>query len=190
MALDEILRSRVWDDYIFRDAEFFWQTSLLEPVGGMDNFVKAFARQSLMQQGGTIEGLVRFGAKVTAIEVASDKVYVAFEEPGGMNALAADYCISTIPMPIFKTLPTNLPNASCEASYLTVSSFWSRIPDRTRLVDAPDGFRARVSIPSPPSIDRTSPVSAGLARRLTSSRSQSMRGGRSSQRNAPTLIGR
>src|SRR5438445_3173 len=47
LALDEILRSRVWDDYIFRDADYAWQTSLLEPVGGMDNFVKAFARQPL-----------------------------------------------------------------------------------------------------------------------------------------------
>ena len=28
----EILRSRVWDDYIFRDQEYFWQTSLMEPV--------------------------------------------------------------------------------------------------------------------------------------------------------------
>jgi monoamine oxidase len=82
MALDEILRSRVWDDYIFREHEYFWQTSLIEPTGGMDNFVKAFARQPLARQGGTIEGLVRFGAKVTAIEVAADKVTVAYQDGG------------------------------------------------------------------------------------------------------------
>ena len=81
LALDEILRSNVWNDFIFRDAEYFWQTSLMEPVGGMDNFVKGFARQPLARQGGTIEGLVRFGAKVGAIEVASDEVIIAFEEP-------------------------------------------------------------------------------------------------------------
>ena len=44
LALDEILRSNVWNDYIFREAEYYWQASLLEPAGGMDNFVKAFAR--------------------------------------------------------------------------------------------------------------------------------------------------
>ena len=116
LALDEILRSRVWDDYIFRDADYAWQTSLLEPVGGMDNFVKAFARQPLTRQAGTIEGLVRFGAKVSAIEVANDEVIIAFEEAAGMNALAVDYCISTIPMAVFKNLPTNLPAVFTEAA--------------------------------------------------------------------------
>jgi monoamine oxidase len=42
MALDELLRSRVWDDYIYRDTDYSWQTSLMEPVGGMDNFFKGF----------------------------------------------------------------------------------------------------------------------------------------------------
>jgi monoamine oxidase len=109
MALDEILRSRVWDDYIFRDQEYFWQTSLMEPVGGMDNFVKAFARAPLSRQGGSLEGLVRFGAKVTAIQNGSDKVTVAYQDGGDERTLAADYCVCTIPMPIFKTLKTNLP---------------------------------------------------------------------------------
>jgi monoamine oxidase len=109
MALDEILRSRVWDDYIFRDQEYFWQTSLMEPVGGMDNFVKAFARQSLTRATGTIEGLVRFGAKVTAIHNGSDKVTVAYQDGGSERALDAEYCVCTIPMPIFRALKTNLP---------------------------------------------------------------------------------
>jgi monoamine oxidase len=108
LALDEILRSRVWDDFIFRDAEYFWQTSLMEPVGGMDNFVKGFAHQPLARQAGSIEGLLRFGAKVAAIEVASDNVTIAYEDGGSPRTLVADYCLSTIPMPIFKTLRTNL----------------------------------------------------------------------------------
>jgi monoamine oxidase len=116
LALDEILRSRVWDDFIFRDAEYFWQTSLLEPVGGMDNFVKGFARQPLARQDGTLDGLVHFGVKAIAIEVERDKVIVAFEQAGGTNAIVADYCISTIPMPIFKDLPTNLPPAFMDAA--------------------------------------------------------------------------
>src|SRR5262245_32755157 len=109
MALDELLRSRVWDDFIFREQEYFWQASLMEPVGGMDNFVKAFARQQLIDRNGTIEGLIRFGAKVTAIQNGNDKVTVAYDDGGGERALVADYCISTIPVPIFKTLRTNLP---------------------------------------------------------------------------------
>jgi monoamine oxidase len=116
MALDEILRSRVWDDFIFRDQEYFWQASLLEPIGGMDQFVKAFARQPSTVRNGTIEGLVRFGAKVTAIENGNDKVTIAYEDGGVARTLAADFCVCTIPMPIFKTLPTNLPVAFMEAA--------------------------------------------------------------------------
>src|SRR5262245_20928014 len=116
LALDEILRSRVWDDYIFRDAEYFWQASLLEPVGGMDHFVKAFARQPLRRQGGTIENLIRYGARVTDIEVAAGNVTISYEDGGTPRTHAADYCISTIPMPIFKALRTNLPPAYMEAA--------------------------------------------------------------------------
>lgn len=116
LALDEILRSRVWDDYIFRDAEFFWQTSLLEPVGGMDNFFKGFLRQPLTRTSGSIEGLIRYGAFVDTIEVASDKVTVAYQDGAGSRTVTADYCISTIPVPIFRNLRTNLSAAYMAAA--------------------------------------------------------------------------
>jgi monoamine oxidase len=116
LALDEILRSNVWNDYIFRDAEYFWQTSLMEPVGGMDNFVKSFARQPLARQAGSIEGLVRFGAKVTAIDVGGDRVTVAYDDGGSARTLAADFCVCSIPMPIFHTLRTNLPAPFMDAA--------------------------------------------------------------------------
>jgi monoamine oxidase len=115
LKLEEILRSDVWDNWIFRDRDYSWQTSLLEPVGGMDQFVKGFARQPLAREAGTIEGLVHFGAKVMGIEVGNDKVTVAYEE-GGRRVLEADYCVSTIPMPIFRDIPTNLPDPVKQAA--------------------------------------------------------------------------
>jgi monoamine oxidase len=115
LKLEEILRSDVWDNWIFRDRDYSWQTSLLEPVGGMDMFVKSFARQPLAREAGAIEGLVHFGAKVTSIEVGNDKVTVGYEE-GAHRVLEADYCVSTIPMPIFRELPTNLPESVKEAA--------------------------------------------------------------------------
>ena len=116
LALDEILRSELWNDFIFRDSEIMWQASLLEPTGGMDNFVKAFARQPLTQKPGTLDGLVRLGARVTAINVGNDRVTVAYDGGGTPRTLAADYCISTIPMPIFRELKTNLPTAYMNAA--------------------------------------------------------------------------
>jgi monoamine oxidase len=116
MTLEEILRSNVWNDWIFRDTEFEWQTSLLEPIGGMDQFVKGFLRQRLSRQSGTLERLIRYGARATAIEVESDKVTVAYEAAGGARTLDADYCICTIPLPILVRLKTNLPAPFMQAA--------------------------------------------------------------------------
>jgi monoamine oxidase len=109
MQLDQILRSNVWNGWLFRDAELHWQTSLLEPVGGMDNFFKGFMRQPLARQSGTIGGLIRYGAKATGIELRNDKVAVRYDDVGSARTLEADYCVSTIPSPILAKMPTNLP---------------------------------------------------------------------------------
>lgn len=116
LALDEILRSNVWNDWIFREAEYYWQASLLEPAGGMDRFFQAFLRQPLARQSGTVDGLVRYGARVLAVALESDKVRVLYDEGGSPQTVAADYCISTIPMPIFAGLQTNLPAAFMQAA--------------------------------------------------------------------------
>jgi monoamine oxidase len=108
MKLEDILRSRLWDDWIMRDADVYWQTSLLEPVGGMDSFFKGFLRQPLARQSGSIEGLIRYGAKVTAIETGTGNVTIAYDHAGEARTLAADACISTIPLPVFAKLKTNL----------------------------------------------------------------------------------
>jgi len=116
LALEEILRSEAWDDWLMRDADYFWQTSLLEPAGGMDNFVRGFARQPLTRRTGTVGGLVRFGAAAQGVEVRGDRVVVSVAEAGGRRALSADYCVSTVPMPIFRHFKTNLPPAFMAAA--------------------------------------------------------------------------
>ena len=109
LKLEEILRSNVWNTWIFRDAVPYWQTSLMEPAGGMDMFPKGFARQPLTRQAGTIDGLIRYGAKALEIDVRSDKVAVLYDDAGTHRTLETDYCICAIPMPIFKDMKTNLP---------------------------------------------------------------------------------
>jgi len=116
LALDEILRSDVWNNYIFRDGSYDWQASLMEPVGGMDNFFKGFLRQPLARQSGTIDGVVRYGAKVTGIEVQAEKVAVQYADGVNTRTVEADYCISTIPIPIFRELKTNLPAPYMQAA--------------------------------------------------------------------------
>jgi monoamine oxidase len=119
MKLEEILRSRVWDDWIFRDADIYWQTSLMEPVGGMDQFAKAFMRQPLTRQSGSIEGLIRYGAEVTDIDLGADKVTLRYDDGTGARTVSADYCVCTIPAPVFARLKTNLPAAFMTAAMNT-----------------------------------------------------------------------
>jgi monoamine oxidase len=109
MRLEEVLRSNVWSDWILRDADIYWQSSMLEPVGGMDNFFKGFLRQPLARQAGTIEGLIRYGAEVMAVDVRSEKVAVLCRERGTEHVIEADQCISTIPLPLLGRMRTNLP---------------------------------------------------------------------------------
>ena len=56
---------------------------------------------------GRSTGLIRYGAKVTGDRGRrATRSTIRFDDGGSERTLAADYCISTIPMPIFKTLPT------------------------------------------------------------------------------------
>jgi len=117
MALEQILRSGLWNDWAFRDTLYFWQSSLLQPKGGMDQIVEGFRRQPLAQRLGLLDGLVRYGAEVTEIEaMKGDGVTVAYKDATGARVLQADYCISTIPTTVFKDLKTDLPAPFMQAA--------------------------------------------------------------------------
>jgi monoamine oxidase len=106
LQLNEILNSEVWNNWLFRDAIIYWQTSLMQPTGGMDMFVRGFLRQPLRAQQGTLEGLIHYGAEAKTISVGDKGVTVTYKDLSNGNEypLTADYCISTIPMPIFKDM--------------------------------------------------------------------------------------
>lgn len=110
MALDDILRSNVWNGFLFADSQPAFQASLLEPAGGMDRLVRAFLRQP-SRGGGPLDGLVHFGAKAREIAVSPDKVTIGYEVAGSLRTITADHCISTLPAPVLKGLKSNLPGA-------------------------------------------------------------------------------
>jgi monoamine oxidase len=122
-SLDAILRSRLWDDYVFREMSYSWQASLLQPKGGMDQIVEGFRRQPLARRAGTIDALVRYGARVSELAVMGDAATIAYEEGAGARRLEADFCISTIPMPVLAALKSDLP-----AAYLTAAAALKFMP--------------------------------------------------------------
>jgi monoamine oxidase len=102
LKLDELLKSDVWKDSVFRENYYIWQSSLLQPAGGMDMFWKAFLRQPLCSRPqARVESLIAFNAPAGGIAVGAKEVVVQIR---GRGSFKFDFCVSNIPMPIFATL--------------------------------------------------------------------------------------
>jgi monoamine oxidase len=102
IALDEILRSGLWR-YLVHGHIYEFQTTLFQPVGGMDMISRAFARE--------VGHLVRFNCKVTAIKQDSSKVTVSYVDSRGGGATAqasADWCLCTIPASVLSQIDVDV----------------------------------------------------------------------------------
>jgi monoamine oxidase len=82
--------------YLF---EHIWdmQSTMLEPVGGMDKIAHAIYDQ--------VKPSVRLRTPVSAIRRAGDRVRI--EHGSGKQVTEADYCICTIPLPVLKRIPSD-----------------------------------------------------------------------------------
>ena len=102
MAVGDVLQSGLWHHMsIGQQIEF--QTTLFQPVGGMDMIAKAFQRQ--------IGDLVRYNSKVTRIDQNDKKVtvtYVDTKAGGAPMQATADYCLCTIPLSVLGQIPTQV----------------------------------------------------------------------------------
>ncbi|MCP1242685.1 NAD(P)-binding protein [Acetobacter lambici] len=98
MNRDEIWKSGMWNWMAFHE-RLDMQTTMFQPVGGMDSIGKAFARQ--------LPGLIHLNCKVTAIHQDNSGVSVTYNDMGHSGAVRharADYCVCTIPLSILSQL--------------------------------------------------------------------------------------
>ena len=99
MQLHDLLASNVWQNLIV-DGAYEYQTSLMQPVGGMDMIGKAFVRE--------VGQVIRYNAKVTNIEQDDRGVTVTYQDtlkPGAPQVAKADWCLCTIPLSILSQIP-------------------------------------------------------------------------------------
>jgi monoamine oxidase len=102
IGIHDILKSGLWQ-YLAFGHIYEFQTTLFQPVGGMDMISKAFARE--------VGDLVRFNCKVTAIQQDSRQVTVSYIDSiaGGAPAqLSADWCLCTIPASVLSQIELNV----------------------------------------------------------------------------------
>src|SRR6266567_755616 len=103
LALSDILKSRIWR-YLQNFANYNFQTTMFQPVGGMDMIGKAFAREL----GG---GVIRYDAKVTQIQQNDRGVRVTYAEtshPDVPRQVTADWCVCTIPLSVLSQLSVDV----------------------------------------------------------------------------------
>ncbi len=102
IALSEILKSQLWR-YLQNFASYNFQTTMFQPVGGMDMIGKAFARK--------VGDLIRYNARVTEIAQGDRGVTVTYADrknPARVLRASADWCVCTIPLSILSQLPINV----------------------------------------------------------------------------------
>ena len=98
IALGDLLKMELWREFGSRH-EYDYQTTLFQPVGGMDQIARAFQRE--------IGNLIRFNAKVIAIKQDGNGVTAIFEDakrPGAKQTARADWCLCTIPLSILSQI--------------------------------------------------------------------------------------
>ncbi|MGH6643540.1 MAG: NAD(P)/FAD-dependent oxidoreductase [Bradyrhizobium sp.] len=102
IKLSDVLQSQLWR-YLRNFALHEFQTTMFEPVGGMDMIGKAFARE--------VGDLIRYDAKVTRIQQNDGGVTVSYVDsrissaaPATPQLAKADWCVCTIPLSILSQI--------------------------------------------------------------------------------------
>jgi len=104
IKLEDLLASEYWKQTRFyQPADFLWQQTIFQPVGGMDQVQRAFARK-VAELGGTIH----LNSPVTSIgwDARTREFVVQVAKIGSKETVEyrADYCFSNIAMPFLQKL--------------------------------------------------------------------------------------
>jgi len=97
-GLDELLQSDFWRMGM-NFAESSLQSAVLEPVGGMDKIVRAFASR--------LRSHPRLHCVVRAIRAESSGVNVYYRDKGVERETQADYCLNSIPSQLLVGIENN-----------------------------------------------------------------------------------
>jgi monoamine oxidase len=106
---EAIMKSGLWQYLAFNVSDDV-QTTMFQPVGGMDMIGKGFAKQ--------VGDLITHNIKVTAIAQDMSGVTVTYADNnhgGAVTQAHADYCVCTIPLPVLSQLEVQVSEAMKDA---------------------------------------------------------------------------
>src|SRR5262245_3005114 len=101
LQVKDLLNSRFWQHRFYGEENYDYQPTLFQPIGGMDKIIEAFQRK--------VGHLIKYNCQVTGIRLLSDGVQVTYRDRrhGGEEMQHADYCLSSIPLPVLQKIPCN-----------------------------------------------------------------------------------
>lgn len=106
LSLDEVLQSDFWNAEMFNNLEYFWQATLMQPVGGMDMIVKGFLNADIPGNR-KLRDLIAMDSPVRAID-ADGATATVITTTG--QSLPADFVIATLSAPLLARLGGNFLN--------------------------------------------------------------------------------
>lgn len=136
LTLSDLVSSRFWEHRFFQAEEYEWQPTLFQPVGGMDQIWKAFLRTPVGKRIQYRREVVRVDNITEGGEARIKVTHRPSGSSGGGEAIIADWCISTIPLPILAKVGNNFtPDYAkavasvnfantCKVGWQTNSRFW------------------------------------------------------------------
>ena len=101
LAFDQLLKADFWQFKASFGEIHDMSSSMLQPVGGMDQIPKAFAKR--------VEGMIRYETIVDEIRKSSNGAKVVFHQgQGAKTTIESDFVICTLPLSILKKVPHDL----------------------------------------------------------------------------------
>ncbi|HEY6350035.1 MAG TPA: FAD-dependent oxidoreductase [Candidatus Angelobacter sp.] len=98
--LDRLLASEYWKKTRFyQPADFLWQPTLFQPVGGMDQVEHAFSQQVAMR-----DGVVHLNSPVTSIDYEQKTGQFLISAFGHEAPFRADYCFCNLAIPFLEKI--------------------------------------------------------------------------------------
>ena len=139
VPLSVLLDADMWTAMLFEE-NFTQQATMFQPVGGMDRIAAAFAEK--------LGGAVRLGSEVTAIRRTDSGASISFVDKGTgrRDAIAAAYCIVTIPLKVLQAIdcdfhPPTVPRSATSSTATRSRSRGSRAGSGKPTRTSTAGFR-------------------------------------------------
>lgn len=101
LLFKQLVNSEFWRHRFYQPEEYEWETTLFQPVGGMDKFAQALANQ--------VADRIIKNAVAVQVYNGDDGVRVVYRDrlTGQQSEKRADYCISNIPLPLARKVIDN-----------------------------------------------------------------------------------